>query len=192
MAVIAPGQDGAAYGHPGQTVTLFTTARSAVTVAGADITMTYKLSPATEVTLAAERFSYQFSEPGTLAFARPENRAYLRADYANGAWTAMARATWTGAMDLARFYDYANTPRYNLDGSRKQDKSPAYWTLDVRGEYGLNRNLSLFVGVDNLTDFKQSDKESMLWVNSAGSYDVTHIWGPSRGRFVYGGLKWAL
>jgi outer membrane receptor for ferrienterochelin and colicins len=192
MAMIASGEDGTAYGHPGQTVTLFTTARKPVTVVGGDITVTYKLTPTLETTVAAEQFSYHFSEPGTLAFARPETRAYLRLDYESGPWTGMARATWTGPMDLKKFYDYANEQRYNFDGTPKKDKSPAYWTVDLRGEYRINKQWSGFLGVDNVFDFKQSDKESMLWVNSVGEYDVTHFWGPSRGRFVYGGIKLAL
>jgi outer membrane receptor for ferrienterochelin and colicins len=32
----------------------------------------------------------------------------------------------------------------------------------------------------------------MLWVDATGGFDVTHIWGPNRGRFIYGGVKFAL
>lgn len=71
-------------------------------------------------------------------------------------------------------------------------KRPAYWTLDLRGEYRINKQWTAFLGIDNLTDFKQSDKESMLWVDRHGNFDVTQIWGPNRGRFVYGGLKLSL
>ena len=46
--------------------------------------------------------------------------------------------------------------------------------------------------VDNVFDFKQSDKESTLWVDGTGSFDVTNIWGPNRGRFIYGGVKFTL
>lgn len=176
----------------GDPITLFTSAQKPVTVVGGDLTVTYKLTPNLEATVAGEHFKYRFSEAGTLAFARPETRAYLRLDYEAGPWTAMTRATWTGPMDLAKFYDYANNPRYNFDGSKKLDKSPSYWIVDLRGEYRLNRLWSGFLGVDNVFDFKQSDKESMLWVGADGSFDVTHIWGPNRGRFIYGGVKFTL
>ncbi|WP_306606719.1 TonB-dependent siderophore receptor [Azonexus sp.] len=176
----------------GAAITRFTSARKPVTVIGADITLTYKLTPQLETTVAAEHYKYRFSEPGTLAFARPETRAYLRLDYESGPWTGMARGTWTGPMDLKKFYDYANTPRYNFNGTPKLDKSPSYWTADLRGEYRVNKQWGFYLGVDNLFDFKQSDKESMLWVDSAGNYDVTQIWGPNRGRFIYGGVKFAL
>ncbi len=104
----------------------------------------------------------------------------------------MTRAMWTGPMDLAKFYDYANHPRYNFDGTKKLDKSPSWWLVDLRGEYRLNKQWSGFLGVDNVFDFKQSDKESMLWVDAAGNIDVTQIWGPNRGRFIYGGVKFTL
>lgn len=172
----------------GDSVTLFTSAQNPVTVRGADVTMTYKITPSLEATLAAERFSYRF-DPGTLAFARPEHRAYVRLDYDSGPWSAMVRGTWTGEMDLKRFYDYANNQRYNLNGTPKKDKSPAFWVVDMRGEYRLNKLWAAYVGVDNVFDFKQSDKEDMLWVDSEGGFDVTHIWGPNRGRFIYGGIK---
>ena len=126
---------------------------------------------------------------GTLAFARPETRAYLRLDYEAGPWTGMLRGTWTGPMDLDKFY---GTDRYNFDGTRKLSKSPSYWLVDLRGEYRLNKQWSTFLGIDNVFDFKQSDKESTLWVDGTGSFDVTNIWGPNRGRFIYGGVKFTL
>lgn len=175
----------------GNDITLFTSAENPVTVAGADLTVTYKITPHLEGTVAAERFHYRF-DPGTLAFARPETRAYLRLDYNQGPWDLMARGTWTGSQDLARFYDYKNNPRYNFDGSRKLDKSPAFWVFDVRGEYRLNKQWALFAGVDNLLDYNQNKKESMLWVDGDGGIDVTQIWGPNRGRFVYGGVKFSM
>lgn len=183
---------GAADPVTGDAITLFTSAQKPVTVTGGDITATYKLTPQLEATVAAERFNYNFSEAGTLAFARPETRAYLRIDYESGPWTGMLRGTWTGQQDLAKFYDYANNQRYNFDGTKKMDKSPSFWTVDLRGEYRINQQWSGFLGADNVFDFKQSDKESMLWVDSSGSIDVTHIWGPNRGRFIYGDVKFTL
>jgi outer membrane receptor for ferrienterochelin and colicins len=176
----------------GESITRFTSAQKPVTVSGGDITVTYKLTPQLEATAAAEHFNYSFSEPGTLAFARPETRTYLRLDYESGPWVGMLRGTWTGTQDLAKFYDYANNQRYNFDGTKKMDKSPAFWTVDLRGEYRINKQWSGFLGADNVLDFKQSDKESMLWVSNSGSIDVTQIWGPNRGRFIYGGVKFAL
>jgi outer membrane receptor for ferrienterochelin and colicins len=174
---------------PGQT--LFTSAENPVVVKGLDFTLTYKLTPNLEGTVAAEKTNYRF-DPGTLAFARPEERIYLMLDYEKGPFDLMARATWTGRQDLKRFYDYAGEQRYNFDGTPKMDKSPSFWTVDLRGEYKINKQWSSFAGIDNVFDFKQANKENFLWVNGAGDYDVTQFWGPSRGRFVYAGVKFAL
>ncbi|GAA4033222.1 TonB-dependent receptor plug domain-containing protein [Actimicrobium antarcticum] len=188
MALLDPNQTDPV---TGQSVTRFTSADNPVTLLGGDVTATYKITSALEGTLGLERTRYSF-DPGTLAFARPDKRVYLRLDYASGPWDVFSRATWTGSQDLARFYDYANNPRYNLDGTPKRDRSPSFWVVDLRGEYRVNKRWSAFVGLDNLFDFKQSDKESFLWVDRGGALDVTHIWGPNRGRFVYAGVKFAL
>ncbi|MDP1605287.1 MAG: hypothetical protein Q8L93_01350 [Rhodocyclaceae bacterium] len=90
---------------PGKT--LFTSAPNPVIVKGADFTLTYKLTPSLEGTVAAEKTAYRF-DPATLAFARPEERIYLTLDYDTGPFDLLARATWTGQQDLKRFYDYAN------------------------------------------------------------------------------------
>jgi len=76
------GMIGACTGSPSeQKVTLFTSAQKPVTVYGGDIIMTYKITPQFEGSIAAEHFNYSFSDPGALAFARPETRAYWRLDY---------------------------------------------------------------------------------------------------------------
>ena len=94
-------------------------------------------------------------------------------------------------MDLRKFHDDGSGAqnRFNLDGTPKRDKSPSFATLDVRAEYAFNKSFSAYLGADNLTDYKQSDKESALFIDASGAPDVTHLWGPSRGRYVYAGVK---
>lgn len=178
-------------GLDGPAVTVFTSAENPVTVKSADLSLTYKLTPRLDGTLGFEKSHYDF-DPGTLAFSRPEERVYITLDYESGPLDLLTRATWTGKQDLARFYDYAGTPRYNFDGTPKMNKSPSFWVVDLRGEYKVNKQWRTFLGIDNVFDFEQSDKESMLWVDGAGSIDVTQIWGPNRGRFIYGGVKFSL
>lgn len=169
-------------------ITLFTQAGSPVTVRGVDATYTYKVTPQLDATIGGDKFSYAF-ESGVLSFARPEERVYLRLDYDAGNWELFTRATWTGSMDLQRFYDYANEPRYNLDGTRKLDRSPSYWVLDLSGRYRFSKRTALVFGVNNLFDYRQTDTEDFLWVNGDGEFDVTHFWGPNRGRQLYAGMR---
>ena len=186
FAVLSPGQPNP-NGGPG-TVTLFTSAPDPVTVQGVDVNVSYQLTPAWLVSVGGEHFNYRFS-PGTLAFARPNNRVFISADFDQGPWEVSAKLSWTGQQNLAKFYDYANNQRYNFDGTTKHNKSPSFATVDTRLEYRVNKAWSIYTGADNLFDYKQADHESFLWIDSAGGVDVTHLWGPSRGRYVYAGLK---
>jgi len=92
-------------------------------------------------------------------------------------------------MDLKRFYDYENNPRYNLDGTPKLDKSPSYWMVDLNGRYKMDKSTSLIFGVNNVFDYVQTKDEDFLWVDSNGKIDVTHFWGPGRGRQLYAGIR---
>jgi outer membrane receptor for ferrienterochelin and colicins len=176
----------------GAPITLFTTAPDPVTVQGADIVGSYQAAPGLRLSGGAEAFDYRFA-PGTLVFARPDWKAYVSADWALGAWDLSTRLTVTGPSDLDRFHEIDGadpaTWRYNFDGTRKRSRSPTFATLDLRAERRIGARLSVFFGADNVTDYKQIDRENFLWVGFDGGYDVTHIWGPSRGRYVYAGIK---
>jgi outer membrane receptor protein involved in Fe transport len=121
------------------------------------------------------------------------------------------RFTWLGEvwspMDLTIFGD----ERYDvIDGafdawlqpdpqpgigwdpaSRKPNRSPWYWVTSVRVEQPLGSHLRLFVGADNLLDYRQVVVDSPLHVaveRENNVFDVIGIWGPQRGRLVYGGV----
>lgn len=176
----------------GEPITVFTSAQRPVTVQGADINMTWQATPALALSAALETYRYRF-EPGTLVFARPKNRAFISADFDAAGWELTAKLSWTGTMDLRRFHDDGSGAqnRFNFDGSPKLDKSPAFVTLDLRAEWAINPKVAVYVGVDNATDTKQSDKESPLFVDVEGAPDVVHLWGPNRGRYVTAGVKLA-
>jgi outer membrane receptor for ferrienterochelin and colicins len=174
----------------GEPITVFTSATRPVTVQGVDVNLSYQLTPALTVSGGGELYRYNFPA-GTLIFARPKARAFFSLDYESAPWDLTAKLAVTGPMDLARFHDdgSGSQNRYNFNGTPKRTKSPTFATFDVRAEYAINRNLSVYVGADNLFNYRQSTKEGFLWVDSAGSQDVTHLWGPNRGRFLYVGAK---
>jgi len=188
FAILDPGQTDAA----GNLVTLFTSSTQPVTVQGVDINMSYQLLPSLKIQAAAEAFNYKFPA-GTLVFARPKAKGYFGVDYDRGPLEMTAKLVLTGPMDLRKFHDdgSGSQNRFNFDGSPKKDKSATFATLDLRGEYKFNKTLGMYAGVDNVFDYKQSDKESFLFVDGQGGEDVTHLWGPSRGRYIYAGLKLA-
>lgn len=173
----------------GVPVTRFTQSNEPLVVRGVDATWTLKLPRHVEATFGAESYRYRFT-PGTLAFARPEERVYLRFDHDHEGLSVFARATWTGPQDLGRFYDYAGTPRFNLGGTPKRDRSPAFWIVDASATWSLGPRLSLVLAVNNLLDVRQTDVEDFLWIDATGRPDFTHVWGPGQGRSLQAGLRW--
>lgn len=174
----------------GAPITRFTQSHDPLVVKGLDGTFTAKLPGHVEATLGAEKYRYDF-KPGTLSFSRPEERVYLRFDHDREDLSLFARATWTGTQNLRRFYDYAHTPRFNMDGTPKLDRSPAFWTVDASATWKLSKRASLVLSVNNLFDYQQTDREDFLWIDAAGGYDVTQVWGPGRGRSLQAGLRWS-
>lgn len=179
-----------AYLDVGSTESVLRSSGEAVRVKGADLQVGYQFTRAISGSVGLERVFYDFPV-GTLAFARPDRRAYLTLALDSGPWDVFVRGTWTGPQDLQKFY-YRDTQHYNADGSAKPDRSRAFWTFDARVQYAIDKRWAVFVGADNLFDFKQSDHDGYLWVDAGGKIDVTHIWGPNRGRFVYGGVRFEI
>ncbi len=187
LAAVAAG--GGVAASPGfTTATLFGSSPNPVTFRTVDWVGTYQITPRTALTFGAEKNSYDFT-PGTLAFSRPTERLYFQANSEVARWDLTARLTWTGPQDLRKFYDYAGTPRFNLDGTPKPDKSPSFNVVDVRAQYLVDKRYAVFFGSNNLFDYRQSKHDSFLWVDSAGNIDVTQIWGPVIGRTLYAGLR---
>jgi len=182
--------DNLAYLDIGTTESVLKSASESVKVKGLDMQIGYQVTKSLAASLGFEAAHYDFPV-GTLAFARPDRRMYLSADWDSGGWDLFVRATWTGSQDLGKFY-YRDEQHYNFDGSAKPDKSPAFWTVDARVQYAIDKRWAVFAGADNLFDYKQSDHDGMLWINATGTVDVTHIWGPNRGRYVYGGVRFEL
>ena len=166
-------------------------APSAYGVDNADVQGSWQFSARNALTLALERYIYRFNPTdfqGSL-FSRPDYRFSVALDHNQGPWNYQVKATYTGPQDLAAFYDYADYPRYNLDGTPEIATSPGYWTVDAHSNYQINRSLSAFVGVTNLFDYVQARVDNPLWVDGQGNLNTTQIWGPSLGRAWSVGLK---
>ena len=166
-------------------------AASPYTIKNADIVGTWQMTPRDSLTVGYERYQYDFNAAdlqGSL-FARPNYRATLAVDHDAGPLDVDVRATLTGPQDLAKFYDYQDTQRYNLDGTPKPDRSPTFWLVDFRMSYQWNHLLQSYASVNNVFDYQQAKKDSYLWLDVDGNLDVTHIWGPNIGRSYAIGLK---
>ncbi|MGE0115760.1 MAG: TonB-dependent receptor plug domain-containing protein [Steroidobacteraceae bacterium] len=169
-------------------------APSSYSITNGDVVSTWQLTAADSLSLGYERYCYDFRSAdfaGTL-FSRPAYRATFSLDHSRGRWDLDLQGSWTGPQDLARFYAYSITPRYNLDGTGKRTRAPAFLSMDLRVAYQWTAAISGYAGVRNLTDYTQAERDSFLWVDDAGRLDVTHIWGPYLDRTWYAGIKLTL
>ena len=105
-------------------------------------------------------------------------------------------ATWTAPRDLSP-YGYGN--QYDVfdastgqASSPKRSRAPGFAVVDAQASLRLHGPLEAYAGAQNLFDYTQaaSAHDSPLFWDAQGGYDVSHIWGPLRGRQLYAGLRW--
>ncbi len=172
-------------------ITLMSNAASPVSLTTFDASISHAFTPNLSLSAGAEYTTYDFKKAeNPFAFARPEMRVFLGSDWQIGKFDWRTRATYVGSMDLARFGYYEGGQRYNLDGSAKLNKSPAFWKIDTRLGYDVDKTWNIYAGINNLLDERQSKTESPLWQDSDGNIDVTHIWGLALGRNVFVGTEY--
>ena len=164
---------------------IFESSNNPVTIQNFEAVFGYLLTPSISGKLGFEHNHFNFTQ-GDLPIARPKNRIFLSLDKDFSAKIqATFRANWTGQQDLDDFYG----TRYNLDGTKKDDKSPAFTTFDFLFNFKLAEGHSLICGVNNILDYKQVDKDSQIFIRPNGEMDVNNIWGPNLGRYIYANYK---
>jgi len=152
-----------------------------------------------EQTIAPDRFK------ALSTLAAVERRLHLRADGEWSRFTLGATATWTFERDLAA-YGYGD--RWNVfddadgdgevdDGELRDPKgttAEGFLMLDLQATFKATKGIEFYAGAQNVLDVTQAGSldESPLFWDAEGGMDVGHIWGPLRGRQVYGGLRFSL
>jgi len=80
----------------------------------------------------------------------------------------------------------------NPDGLRSREYSPSFITVNAQLTRTFNAGFDLYLGMENLLDFRQNDI-IIDPLNPNGQYfDASLVWGPVNGRMVYAGLRWKL
>jgi outer membrane receptor for ferrienterochelin and colicin len=80
----------------------------------------------------------------------------------------------------------------NPEELRARSTSPSFATLNAQITRALVAGLELYVGGENLLDFRQ-DNPILDAANPSGTYfDASMVWGPLGGRMVYAGLRWGI
>jgi len=123
-----------------------------------------------------------------LAIAAVEKQARIALVYKQNGWEGFIQGTWTASRNLA---PYGYDDRYNDEDLKipKKTKAPSFAVVDAKLSKDITKNLTFYVGVKNLFDYVQADKESPLFYDADDEYDVGHIWGPLRGRMSYAGIR---
>jgi len=163
----------------------------AYTIDNADFVGTWQVNAKDAITLGLEKYIYRFNPTdfqGQL-FSRPDYRASLALDHTSGPWNMNIKATFTGPQDLAAFYDYADNPQYNLNGTPKMSMSPTFWVVDTHANYQWSPTVSGFFGVNNVFNYTQGSVDNPLYVDGSGNLNVTHLWGPLIGRTLTAGIR---
>lgn len=160
-----------------------------------DAVIGYQLTKAFSAAVSYEHMMYDDEYKAEQFLAQVEDRAKLMLDYEDdNGWLANLTTTWVGKRDLSE-YGYEGYNRLNNDGSVdlssvKDTDAPAYFTVDAKLSKKLTKHLSLYIGAKNLLDYTQADDDcTPLMYDADGGYDVGYIWGPLRGRQIYGGVK---
>lgn len=162
------------------------------TVQHADVSATYQLTGHWSVGGTVEGFFYDKNYRDTFTIIPVEQRVRLMADYEGHGWEFNATATWIGERDYKDYSNAAYDQHYDdkANTESKGDHSPAYYTVDVRIAKSLGKHWKVYAGANNLLDYTQTGEgDSPLFYDTDGNVDVTHIWGPLRGRLIYGGIN---
>jgi len=100
-------------------------------------------------------------------------------------WTLDATLNWNGSKRI---------PSTELDPEeiRFPDRSPSFFLLNGQASKSLGKNLELYLGGENLLDFRQSKLIKNPENPYGAGFDASLVWGPVFGRMIYGGLRWTL
>ena len=102
----------------------------------------------------------------------------------NNRWQADANTHWFDKMKLP-------DTRSNPEAYRRPLYSVPYVTLNIQGTFRW-KQLDVYAGCENITNYRQSDP-IISADNPFGKYfDLSSVWGPTRGRELYVGVRYCI
>ncbi|HBF20431.1 MAG TPA: hypothetical protein DDW81_10050 [Cryomorphaceae bacterium] len=141
-----------------------------------DVRLAYKYLNSKEQFISGLRQSYLI----------PQHRAFTNLAYqTENQWKFDLTLNWFGSKRLP------NSESSPLEFQRA-GQSPGFFTMNTQVNKAFKNGLEVFVGVDNLLDFRQDNPI----VNANNPYDpyfdTNFTWGPVFGRNIYAGLYYTL
>ncbi|TAD94801.1 MAG: TonB-dependent receptor [Bacteroidetes bacterium] len=141
-----------------------------------------------EIRLAYRLFDVKTTYSGQLLdrYLLARDRAFVNISYkTENAWNFDYTLTWFGRK---RIPNTLNNP----EEFRKNTYSPDYFTMNMQVSKSFFENLDVYLGVENILDFRQTD----LIVNAQSPFepyfDASLVWGNIQGRMIYGGLRYRI
>ncbi|MGB0455067.1 MAG: TonB-dependent receptor plug domain-containing protein, partial [Bacteriovoracaceae bacterium] len=157
-----------------------------VHVTNYDVTFGYQVTKPLSLGLSYEYFDYDDQYKSLLTLAAIEQRIKFDIEYETDRFFVSFLMTWIGSRDLKE-YGYSDRFNVSTGSDAKSTDAESYFTLDLKLAYNLSKNYKVYTGIKNLLD--ETQDESPLFFDSDGEFDVTHIYGPLRGRQLYAGLQ---
>lgn len=158
----------------------------------ADVSLSYQLTHDLTLGSTLEGFAYDKTYKNTFSVIPIETRLRLTADYDGHGWQGNLTATGIGSRKYSDYPTAAYDQHYadKANTISKGTKSPAYMTADLKVSKDVSKAWKVYGGVNNLFDYTQiGTGDSPLYYDTSGNWDTGHIWGPLRGRVIYGGVK---
>lgn len=121
----------------------------------------------------------------------PEHRGFVNLGYESAKslkssnWTFDFTWQWTGPQRLPSTAD-------NIELNKRENQSPAFSMFNAQITRNFNKKWALYLGVENLSDFRQSQPIIDAANPFGNEFDASMVWGPIFGRMFYGGLRFQL
>ena len=121
----------------------------------------------------------------------PRHRAFVNLGYATkfDKWRADLTVQWYGQRPLAHAPD--NTDHLHGAGPMELPTAPRFALLNTQITRAFKR-LDVYVGVENLTDYRQPDPIRGATAPFGPGFDAAMVWGPVYGRMSYAGVRFRL
>jgi outer membrane receptor for ferrienterochelin and colicins len=124
----------------------------------------------------------------------PQNRAFLNLGYASAfdKWRGDLTVQWFGERPLAHLpADGSNVGHAHGTGTSGLEYAPRYALLNAQVTRAFKR-LEVYVGVENLTNYRQPDPIQNAATPFSAGFDAAMVWGPVYGRLTYAGLRYRI
>jgi outer membrane receptor for ferrienterochelin and colicins len=116
----------------------------------------------------------------------PEHRAFVNLAYeTKNAWKFDYTVQWLGKQRIP-------DTSLNLPENQRNSYSDEYVLMNAQVSKDFGEQWNVYVGVENLTDFKLDDPIVAANDPFSSNFDTAMVWGPIFGRMAYAGFRFRI